>query len=328
MNYTVKEKTNGCFGQNDIETAKIIDAFLPDRLFDAHMHISHVPIMGKEMLRASEYKEDMKGFVGDRLLRMNLIPFPTRTVKTNEERKESLEFLLGELSECDTSVGEILVLPTDSAEYIESQLVSERIRGLKCYHVYADRPDTFNAGIEEYLPESAWEVADKHSLSITLHMVRTYALADEGNRNYIKAMAKRYKNARLILAHAARAFSAWTAIEYIDELRSYPNIFCDFSGICESPAMIKIIKSIGASRCMFGTDWPVSMLAGKCISLADTFYWISESDLRSFNPATPLNTRLVGTESIMALREACILTDLSPRAIEDICYNTANSLFK
>ncbi len=328
MTYSTVEMTNFNYGKSDLEAAKLLDSFIPDKLFDAHMHISNKPIMGKEIATFDEYKENMKTLVGERTLLANMIPFPTSNIKTHAERCESFAFLTDALSKNEGCVGEILVLPEDTPEYIESQLVSDKIRGLKCYHTYANRPDTFNAGIEEYLPESAWELANERGLAITLHMVRTYALADDINRNYIKTMAKKYPNAKLILAHAARAFAAWTAIEYIDELRQYENIFCDFSGICESPAMIKIIKSFGTGRCMFGTDWPVSMLAGKAISIADTFYWISEGDLRSFKPSTPLNTRLVGTESLMALREACILTELSPLGIEDLFYNTAYSLFK
>jgi cysteine synthase A len=141
-------------------------------------------------------------------------------------------------------------------------------------------------------------------------------------------LAKKYPSAKLILAHAARAFAAWTAIDYIDELRPYANIFCDFSGVCESPAMIAILKSFGVCRCMWGTDWPISTLAGKCISLGDTFYWIGENDLRSFKSSTALNSRLVGTESLMAVREACKLTGLSRTASEDLFYNTAYNVFK
>ncbi len=29
------------YNKQDVEAAKIIDAFLPDKLFDAHMHITH-----------------------------------------------------------------------------------------------------------------------------------------------------------------------------------------------------------------------------------------------------------------------------------------------
>lgn len=264
MTIPIKEMTNCYLGKNDLEAIKILDDFLPDKLFDAHMHVSHIPVSCKESLTYSDYESDIRAFIGqNREISANMIPFPMKAVKTEEERAESDAFLLSELLKAEECVGEILITPTDAFEYLESRLTNERIRGLKCYHVYANRQDTFNSGIEEYLPESAWEIANKKGLAITLHMVRDRALADEGNRSYIKEMAKKYPDAKLILAHAARAFSAWTAIEYIDEVRHLPNVFCDFSGVCESPAMIAIIKSIGTCRCMWGTDWPVSMLAGK-----------------------------------------------------------------
>jgi hypothetical protein len=47
--------------------------------------------------------------------------------------------------------------------------------GLKCYHVYAARERTFEATIEEYLPETQVRVADELGLSITLHIVRATA---------------------------------------------------------------------------------------------------------------------------------------------------------
>ena len=211
----LKEMTNFAYGKYDVEAAKILDDFLPSKLFDAHMHISHVPALGvSRPLCYDDYIGDITQLIGNRKISVNMIPAPTKDVRTMEQRRESRVFISSQLDRAENSVGEMLVLPNDTPEYIEKQLTDKRIRGLKCYHIYANRADTFNAGIEEYLPEAAFEVANKRGLSITLHMVRERSLADEGNRKYIKEMAKKYPNAKLILAHAARAFAAWTAIEY------------------------------------------------------------------------------------------------------------------
>lgn len=316
------------YGQHDFEAAKILDDFLPSKLFDSHMHISHVPALGVDKpLCFSDYMRDIRHLIGNREIHVNMIPAPTKAVNDMEQRTKSRDFIVGELDKAGNSVGEIFVMPHDTPEFIENQISDRRIRGVKCYHIYANRTDTFNAGIEEYLPDSAWEITSRHRLSITLHMVRDKAIADEDNRKYIKAMVKKYPDTNLILAHAARAFASWTAIEYIDELRVFDNVYFDFSGVCESPAMTYILKRFGAKRCMWGSDWPISMLAGKCISLGDTFYWINENDLRSFKSATELHPRLVGTESIMALREACIIAELCEDDVENVFYNTAKSLF-
>lgn len=314
--------------QYDREAAKILDAFLPEKLFDVHMHIAHSPSCKKDRLDMDDYFNDMRVMIGDRKLRCNGIVMPTLDLKNDPAAREaSLSFLVSQLEKYPDCVAEPMILPGDTAEDIEKMLVHPRIKGLKCYHVYANSTPTFQAGIEEYLPESAWQVANEKKLSITLHMVRDKSLADAGNMAYIKEMAKRYPDATLILAHCARAFAAWTAIETVEELKGFENVWYDFAGVCESPAMIAILKKIGVSRCMWGTDHPISMQAGKAISLADTFYWIGENDLPRFGAATALHSWHVGTENLMAVRQACMLSDLTSADVEDLFYNNAVRLF-
>ncbi len=311
----------------DREAAGILDDFLPPRMFDVHMHVSHVPSCKRERLEMESYYDDMRTLVGNRELRCNCIVMPTPELKQKDCREASLAFLRAELEKYPENVGEVMVMPGDSPEDIERQLVHPRIRGLKCYHMFAEKQPTFQAGIDEFLPESAWEVASARGLCITLHMVRDRALADEGNMAYIQRMAKRYPGVVLILAHAARAFAAWTAIETVEQLAGCENVWYDFAGVCESPSMIQILKKIGVKRCMWGTDHPISMQAGKAISLADTFYWIGERELAGFSSATALHSWHVGTENLMAVRQACMLADLSKSDVEDLFWNNAVALF-
>ena len=315
------------YNDYDREAAKILDDFLPPRMFDVHMHLSHLPSSGRERLDMDRYRADMRTLIGDRELRCNGIVMPMPELKDDRERASSLAFLVEQLEAHPDSVGEILVMPWDSAEDIERQLVHPRIRGLKCYHFFAGTQPTFQAGIDEFLPESAWETAQAHGLCITLHMVRDRALADEGNLAYIKRMAARYPGVVLILAHAARAFAAWTAIETVEQLAGFDNVWYDFAGVCESPSMIQILKKIGVKRCMWGTDHPIAMQAGKAISIADTFYWIGERELAGFSAATALHSWHVGTENLMAVRQACLLADLTRSDVEDLFWNNAVSLF-
>ena len=95
------------------------------------------------------------------------------------------------------------------------RLVEENpeIAGLKPYHLFADRKVTWDAQIEEYLPEWAFNLADEKGLLITLHMVKDDAIADPGNQRTIRNMCEKYPNARLILAHAARCFHAPNAVK-------------------------------------------------------------------------------------------------------------------
>ena len=262
-------------------------------------------------------------------LRLNIFAYPDKAMGDlhGAPLKKSDAFLMKELNKNSANVGEIIVVPGESAEHIEKRLVHPNIKGFKCYHIFADKESTWNCTIDEYLPESAWELADKKKMSITLHMVKDKALADEDNLKYICTMAKKYKDATLILAHAARSFASWTAIESVERVKHLENVWFDFSGVCESPAMFQIMKKAGVGRCMWGSDFPVCVPRGKAISLADTFYWIYQRDVDNFESKTNLRNWLIATENLMATRQACILAEISREETEALFYNNAARLF-
>ena len=293
------------------------------------MHLSDRPFYTKPVnCTFSDYYADTAPLIVNREVVCNGIATPYTELRDKSERQKMTDFIVNEPNKYTKNVAEIHVRLDDTVEDIEAQLIHPEIIGFKCYHLLSDRNDTFNASIGEYLPESAWYVENERGLVITLHMVRPKALADEDNRTYIKEMSKRYPNATLILAHAARSFAAWTAIEYVGELASCENVWFDFSGVCESPAIVAILNKSGVSRCMWGSDWPVTMSVGKAISIGDTFYWIGKNDFEHFNSKTEFHTWLVGTKNLMAVREACMLTNLNEDTVEDLFYNNAARLFK
>lgn len=331
---------NGVYTQYDFDAAKILNDFLPDKMFDAHAHLYDASFISgmcngggafdmRKRCEVSDYIEDMRPLIGDREIRLNIITTPDASQQAADSvcRKESVEFLVDQLNRFPDHVGEVMVGPDDTVEDLEKMLVHPNIRGFKCYHLLAHNKPTWNAAIGDYLPESAWEVANKHGLVITLHMVRDKALADPINSEYIVRMAKKYPNAVLILAHAARSFAAWTAVESVEVLKDLDNVWFDFSGICESPAEFQIIRKCGVDRCMWGSDYPISRLAGKAISIADSFYWIGTKDLQTFAGATTFRSGLVGTENLMALRQTCLMLDLGRNDIEKIFYKNAMNLF-
>lgn len=317
---------NYVFSDYDFEAFKILDGFLPEKLFDMHMHLTHLPTAQGDKVDFALYYKDMKAQIGNRELFANAITFPCASVADQAQMQKSVEFLKSQLDLYKNNVGEIVVLPTDSVEDIEKRLIHPNIKGLKPYHSYSANAPTFNADIQDYLPESAWEVANKRKMFITLHLVKDKSLADEENLNYIINTAKKYPDAILILAHCARAFASWTVFDVVDKLKNLDNVWYDFSGVCESPAMLYIMQKIGIDRCLWGTDYPISMLAGKAISIADTFYWIGEKDLQNFSASTPLRSWHVGTEGLMAIRQAFKLFDATEKDKEKFFYDNAINL--
>ena len=326
------------FQKSDLEAIKILEDFLPDHIFDAHAHLFDTDFMpetrtfdgSRVICGLEEYRETCgKILANPKSLRVNMIidPDKSMTEMESENCKKSDAFLVQQLKKDCTNVGEIAVRPDESYEHLEKRLIHPGIRGFKCYHTLAGKSNTWNCNIGEYLPESAWQLAEERNMCITLHMVKDKALADKDNLDYICNMAKRHPNATLILAHAARSFASWTAIESVEKVTHLENVWFDFSAVCESPAMLQIIKKAGVKRCMWGSDYPVAQARGKAISLGDGFYWIYQEDIDNFMSKTPISNWLIGLENLMAVRQACILAELSRSEIEDLFYNNTNRLF-
>ena len=158
------------------------------------------------------------------------------------------------------------------------------------------------------------------------------SLSDPENLEVINRYAKDYPNAIIILAHAARGFNSWNTINGIDSLKRYENIFFDTSAVTESGAFQAIINKFGHQRLLYGSDFPVSHIRGKCISLADQFVWLTDENFQNFSKRNnahhfnELTPTLVGYESILALKEAAVLMDLSIKDIEDVFFNNAKNI--
>lgn len=322
-------KTEIVYTEADLRAIDGLNGFLPDKIFDSHAHVidsSFLPGTHKagevNTAGVAEYRKNMMPMLRyPRELYANLITFPDSAMALpgSKALSESDKFLVRQLEEDADTVGEIMVAPHENCEDIESRLVHPRIRGLKCYFTLSPRQIHGDESPEEYLPSSMLEVADRHGMVITLHLAKAAALSAPENIDFVCSAAKKYPDATIILAHSARAFCAHTVMKNIDRLKDLSNVWFDFSAICESPSIIKIIDTVGSSRCMWGSDYPTNTFRGKAITVADRFIWLDEKSLP--------NAINLGIENLYAMKEACELMHLSDSQIEDIFYNNAKRLF-
>ena len=333
---------NFILSESDKRVLGKLKDFIPDKIFDFHAHLYHTAylpdIAGQDSIFAERGDLADRAFYeryqcqlhpGIKKLRLNLVSMPDSSMneRPNGNRARCNDFLIEHLEQYPQDIGEAFVLPDDTGDEIKGLLNHPNIRGFKCYHVCAAKKPTWQAEIDEYLPESAWRVAEDRGLCITLHMVKDAALADPGNYTIISEKARKYPNVKLILAHAARGFAPWTVIEGVKGLSEIPNIYFDVSAVCEPTAIFTVVKAAGHERVLWGSDFPVSMLRGKCVSLADTFLWLYWQDLEKLDMPAAADANLVGVENLNALAQACGMLDLNHSETEDIFYNNAERLF-
>ena len=298
---------------------RALGGFVPPDAFDAHAHLYTVRGLNlgveasDEDARAEQgidaFRRSLAGWMGDDCPQDGLFfaaPVNRRVDVAGENR-----FVAAEVAGRPQSRALALIRPTDDPAAVESELLAGGFSGFKAYHMFAQASDTYQAAVDAFLPDWAWELADRHGLAIMLHMVRRRALSDPDNQRYIREHCRRYPHARLILAHAARGFCAQHTIDAIETLRGLNNVYFDTAAICESGAVEAVLRAFGPSRLMFGTDWPISNVRGRCVSVGDGFFWMYEHTV-DFESAPFCRPTLVGIESLLALRQAartCALTD-------------------
>ncbi len=309
-----------------------IGDFVPPDAFDAHAHwydLSHIldaqddgepmpdPAVGYDAMLAS-----MTRWMGTRVIKNGLyFPFPKRGL----DCVAANQFLAAQLAQHSACRGLMMIRPEDDPDAVEATLLRDRFSGFKVYHVFAARENSFQAEQGEFLPRWAWELADRHGLWITMHMVLPQALRDARNATYIREQCLAFPNARLVLAHAARGFNASDTAQAIDQLRGIDNVFFDSSAICEPTAFEAIIRATGTTRLMYGSDFPVSEIRGKAFSIADGFMWGYEHNVgwEGWEHGKPT---LVGIESLLALQQACQTMCLKDDDLERIFGNNARQL--
>lgn len=321
------------FRPDDLELVRRrIGSFVPPDVFDAHAHLYDLRMLEPQNSSAAQaaapevglgvYDESLGRWLNGLAPRQGLFfAFPAKSLDTRAANR----FVADEVRHRPGSTGLMMIRPDDDPDSVAAEVVAQGWAGFKVYHLFGKRPDTQDCLIGEFLPDWAWEIANRDGLAIMLHLVRQRSLADPENQTYIVEHCRRYPQARLILAHAARGFCGPHTAEGIDAIRGLDNVFFDTSVICEALPLEAILRTYGASRLLFGSDFPVSELRGKAMTLGDGFYWIYDEGI-DWNAWRMGRPTLVGIESLLAVQQACRSLCLTDGEIEAIFAGNARRL--
>lgn len=306
--------------------------FVPADAFDAHAHLYDLRHLdatadlasGQAEVGRDRAEQCIQQWMGELAPTGGLyFPFPTASLDCDAANA----FLAEQVRGVEACRGLMMIRPSDDPAMVEAVLTKNRFAGFKVYHVFADRSDSFDAEPHEYLPEWAWELAHQYGLWITLHLVLPQALSDPRNSSYLQRQCRRWPQANLVLAHAARGFNASHTINAVDLLRGVDNVYFDTSAICEPSAFEAIIRTTGVTRLMYGSDFPVSQLRGKAISSGDGFAWLYKHNF-DWSGQQHGSAQLIGIESLLALQQAARTCRLRDGDLERIFRDTARQLLR
>ncbi len=324
---------NGAIADCDREFfAREIDSFLPLRIFDAHCHLYHcrdfkastpaLAASGPAQVDWACFRRHMEDITPGREYSALAFPFPAQGL----DSASANSFLAAELAAHPNLRGSMMVEPGMDPEFVRETVRRGGFAGLKCYHLFATTKPTFDAAVEAYLPEEHVCVAHELGLTITLHMVRARAIADPVNQASISRLARKYPNARWILAHAARGFNPHHTIEGIQSMKGLGHIWCDTSAVTEAGAFEAIVRELGVERLLYGADFPVTHLRGRCVAIGDSFLWLTADNTNFGASHAAVQPVLVQLESLRALKQACWNLRLSDSEVEKIFWGNAAAL--
>jgi glutamate-1-semialdehyde 2,1-aminomutase len=322
---------NWTFDDLDRRIAAELQGFLPDRLCDAHAHLYRTSSLnlagpslwteGPEVVDVAAWREHIGRQVGaERLAGALFVANPCGDLQAMAAENA---FVIAQCDSVSDARGIVVITPEDSPDAVASFLPHPRLAGFKPYHIYSAETPTFESSIGGYLPEWAWELANERGLIILLHLVKARALSDPDNQRYIRSHCLRYPNAKLILAHAARGFHVPNTVEGLASLRGLENVWFDTSGVCETAAIRAILMEFGPRRLMWGTDFPVSEIRGRCVTVGDGFAWLQPDTLAWEKLKPGCEPTLVGLESLRSLRQVADEFGLNADDLQDIFADNA-----
>lgn len=303
-----------------------LQGFLPDEIYDIHTHPYHPEhfapgawtlfgAMGPQ--GPAEHRAALQRYMPAPTIHGLYFGMPHRTAR----RAEMNTWVADETRRHGTALSRALmvVAPADDRATVADALRSGRFCGIKVYHVYSARPDTMHANVEEFAPEWMWELLDEVRGVLLLHIVHDGAMDHPANQQSLRRLCRAYPRARLILAHIARSFTYRNAREGLRFLVDLDNAVVDTSAVCEAETFRAALEILGPRRVLWGSDFAVSEIRGRCVTTGGLFFWLHPEVLRpDYQAATTSDLTLVGIESLISLREACEDTGMTRGDLEDI----------
>ena len=328
----------------------LYEAWLPQRVFDAHAHLWNLEYWSKDVASFNSdawpesrptglpdsagdmehFRRQMQRFIPERELGGLVLTTPNlacddvgHSAWSAEEcrRASPVVFVCAMTTTMVTTYADI-VHGVETYGYV----------GLKPYHFYAKNvADTNQADIMDFVSEEQCRAAHDLELTISLHMVKARALSDESNLTTVRRLCESFPKMKLILCHSARGFNMHHVIDSIESLRGLPNLYFDTGAVTEAGATNALLRVFGPSRVMYGSDWPVAETRGKCITIGDSFIWVTPANIDLISRAAGskgiVAPALVGFETLQALKQACDEVGLSRAEVEMVFWGTAESLW-
>jgi hypothetical protein len=170
-----------------------------------------------------------------------------------------------------------------------------------------------------------------------LHIPRDGRLKDPVNLEQMLEIERRYPDIKLIIAHVGRAYcpeDIGNAFEILSDTRK---MMFDFSANTNQYVFEQLIKAVGPSRILFGSDLPILRMRTKRICENGNYVNLipkglygdvsGDGHMREISGEEAGKLTFFMYEEIDAFRRAAESTGVTDRDISDVFYHNAVKLF-
>jgi len=321
-----------------------LKGFLPEKIIDVHAHVwlksfRKAPPTGRAVTWPLHVAEENP--VEDLIETYELL-FPGKSVKplmfsfveSHEDDFKAANDYVSCAAREHGFAALVFASPQWSAQRLEREIRQGAFLGVKVYLTLspADIP-VDQIRIFDFLPHHQLEVLNERGWIVMLHIPRSGRLRDPVNLADMVEIERRYPNAKVIIAHAGRAYCPEDVGDAFAVLSETKRLLFDISANTNAAVFEQLIRTVGPRRILFGSDLPITRMRmrricenGNYVNLVPKGLYGDVSDDKHMREvegeqADALSFFLY--EEIDAFRRAAQATGLTPEDVEDVFYGNA-----
>jgi predicted TIM-barrel fold metal-dependent hydrolase len=253
-----------------------LSAWVPDAIFDAHVHLGPPEVMGEigpqrgrvPLCTFTHFRlAQLRAWHAQLFPRKTLVgtiafPFPLREVDLAGANRYLIEVMVA----APDVRGFVLAHPTDLAPTLAAWhaalVAGVRFSGVKPYFDLVGK-SAFDCSLPEFIPDSLLRFMDAQRLVLMLHTSGN-GMGDVDNQHYVRGVLERFPGIKIVLAHMGRYLEPDEFCGFADSgLLDYPGLYLDMSSATVPAVYARALQCRPLwRRLLFGTDLPFGLITG------------------------------------------------------------------
>ncbi len=247
---------------------------MPMRFLDAHTHMNlsehvlNVPperiaddwaLQNGMLMSAEDAKLYYDTLFPDQAWALVSFPFPLKEAHIEENN----DYVADCARQGKIAYALMCVKPEYSAEYIEREIFSKGLSGLKPYPDMVSGKKGSEIGIFEFFPREQMALAERLNLPVVMHLPRAGRMPDENNIRELREIRQKYPRLKMIIAHCGRCYTPYHFEQALNAMgEDLAGFLFDTAAVTNPEVLKMLLERVDHKSILFGTDEPIFLWHG------------------------------------------------------------------